>query len=391
MAASMRTFLAGIALLGTAAGAAYTLFAIAQMRRFRASQPDAAPPAHAEGITVLKPLHGDEPLLYENLSSFCRQHYSEFQIIFGTADPHDSAVATARRVQRDHPGCDIEVVAGSDARANNPKIANLMGMLPHAKHPIVLIADSDIRVGCAYLQFVAAGFSDPRAGAVTCIYGGIPDTSLASQLGAMFVNETFSPSVLVARALEPLTYCFGATMAVRRNVLDQIGGLRALGEHLGDDYMLGNLVTRAGYSVVLSPYVVHTTVHERSLRSLWQRELRWGRTIRAARPAGYAGTLVTNLLPFAIAYAFLCRRPIAGIMAVTAAALSRATLHKEARKTFAPYTQANPSLIPVRDALTLGVWCATFLGRGVAWRGDRYSTTADGRMVGGTDECNISV
>jgi ceramide glucosyltransferase len=264
-------------------------------------------------------------------------------------------------------------------------------MLPLAKHSLIVVADSDIRVGRHYLQAVAQSFADPRCGAATCIYGGIPDKTLASQLGAMFVNDQFSPSVLVAQTLEPLTYCFGATMAVRREVLEAVGGFEALASHLGDDYMLGKLVSDAGYRVALCPYVVHTTVAERNMRSLWLRELRWGRTIRASRPAGYAGSIVTYVLPLSVLYALVCARPIAGTAALALAIALRALLHKEGRKTFAPTVQSNPMLIPVRDALSLGVWCASFLGQRVAWRGDRYRVHADGRMVGSTEECNDSV
>jgi ceramide glucosyltransferase len=386
----MLRFLGGFALLATAAGLAYTALAIAHTRRFRERVSRKRVPLTIPA-SVLKPLHGDEPDLYANLSSFCEQVYPEYQVIFGAANANDSALDVARRVQREHPHCDIEIVAGDAKRARNPKVGNLLGMIDHAKHPLIVIADSDMRVGSDYLEAVASSFADERTGAATCIYGGTPNGTVASQLGAMFVNDQFSPSVLVAQSLEPLTYCFGATMAIRSDVLERIGGLHALADHLGDDYMLGNLVARAGYRVALCPYVVHTGVTERDLRSLWLHEVRWARTIRTARPAGYAGSILTYAMPFAALFAVASRRPLAGAAVVALAVTLRLLLHEEARKTFAPHIRAVPWLVPVRDFLSVGVWCASFLGRGITWRGGGYHVYGDGRMVASPNKCNDSV
>ncbi len=220
---------------------------IVRVRRFRERLSRKRPPVNI-AASVLKPLHGAEAGLYENLKSFCEQEFGTHQIIFGAADPHDPALEVARRLQREHPHLDIEIVAGRAQPARNPKVGNLLGMIGSAKHPLIVIADSDIRVGRDHLRTVASCFAESDVGAATCIYGAIHDGTLASALGALFVNDQFAPSVLVAQALEPLTYCFGATMAVRADVLAQIGGLQALADHLGDDYLLGNLVTRAGIS-----------------------------------------------------------------------------------------------------------------------------------------------
>ena len=387
MGDSLLRILAGAALLCTAAGLAYTAMAIVQTRRFR-DRTTRRRPRFTVPVTVLKPLHGDEPFLHANLASFCEQDYRDYQVIFGAADANDPALEVARRVAREHPQCDIQIIAGRAQKANNPKIGNLLGMIGAAKHSLIVIADSDIRVGRDYLQAVASCFADERVGAATCIYGGVPNDTFPSQLGAMFVNDQFAPSVLVARALEPLTYCFGATMAVRADVLARIGGLQALADHLGDDYLLGNLVTKAGYRVELCPYVVQTDVTERDMRSLWLHELRWARTIRTARPAGYAGSILTYVLPFSILFALLSRSPVAAAAVVALAATMRVLLHEEAQKTFAPMTGTRLRLLPVRDSLSVWVWCAAFLGRRVAWRGDRYCINGDGRMLSSPCKCN---
>jgi ceramide glucosyltransferase len=388
--ASVRGVFSVAALLCTAAGLTYTAMAIAGMRKFRRRICESRS-SFSSPVSVLKPLHGDEPHLYENLSSFCEQDYPSFQIIFGAADPNDPALDTARRVQRTHPECDIAIVAGSPHAAANPKVGNLKGMMPAVKHSLLIIADSDIRVERSYLRAVASSFADPKVGAATCIYAGVSNGTPVSHLGALYVNEHFSPSVLAAQVIEPLSYCFGATMAVRNHVLNLVGGLEALADQLGDDYVLGNLVRRAGFTVELCPYVVQTYVAERSIRGLLARELRWARTVRACRPAGYAGSVIMHVLLFSMLFALSSGAPLAGAAAVAAAAWARALLHCEARKTFAPQARVGLWLLPVRDFLTVGVWCASFLGRGVTWKGDRYRVGACGRMPGRPSECNNSV
>jgi ceramide glucosyltransferase len=371
-------FVAGAAAL---AGIAYTAIAIGRVRKFRnasrAYQPHAATP-----VTVLKPLCGEEPDLFENLASFCDQEYAEYQVIFGAADPFDPALEIARAVAARFPDRDIEIVAGRAQPAGNPKIGNLLGMIDRVRHPLVVIADSDIRVGRGYLRAVASCFADPRNGAATCIYGAAPLASFASRLGAMQVNDHFAPSVMVATAIEPLTYCFGATMAVRGEVLERIGGLQAVAEHLADDYLLGKLVADAGYRVALVPYAVQTTVSDDSLPALWRHELRWARAIFGQRPAGYAGSVVTYVLPFAAAFALAARTPLS-IAALGIATGLRVLLHYEGRRAFAPQTPANTWLIPLRDLFGLA---GSFFGKRVLWKTGDYRLDAGGRMAPGTKE-----
>jgi ceramide glucosyltransferase len=258
-------------------------------------------------------------------------------------------------------------------------------MIERARHPVLAIADSDIRVDRTYLQAVASCFEDPHVGAATCIYGGVPNGTFAARLGAMHVNDAFAPSVMVAQAIEPLTYCFGATMAVRRDVLDRIGGLEALADHLADDYLLGKYVAQAGYRVALVPYAVQTFVSDDTLAALWRHERRWSRAILGQRPAGYAGSIVTYALPFAAACAAFSRTPLSAAALVVAAGL-RTWLHFEGRRTFAPQSRATPWLIPLRDLFGISVWLSAFFGSRVHWKSDAYQLRAGGRMTAGTKE-----
>lgn len=384
MAGKAAKALAMLAGAGALASLGYTAFAIERVREFRRRASQAPQPA-AIPITVIKPLFGDEPQLAENLDSFCNQQYAEYQVIFVAADAADPALDVAREIAARHADRDIQIVAGHSQRAPNPKIANVLGAIDLAKHPVIVIADSDIRVGPNYANAVASCFSDPGVGAATCIYGGIPRDSTASLLGAMQINDQFAPSVMVASALEPLTYCFGATMAVRRDALERIGGLPAIADRLADDYLLGKLVAQAGYRVALAAHPVQTTVADDSLAALWQHELRWACAIFGQRPAGYAGSVLTYSLPFAALFALAARTPFACVTLAAAAAL-RVLLHEEGRRTFAPGSPFTPRLIPLRDAFGVAVWAAGFFGKRVRWRSEAYSLDAGGRMAPGPGE-----
>lgn len=384
MSASLGKVLTLAAGMGAVSGIAYTAIAIARVRAFRikASRSTAR---STMPVTVLKPLHGHEPHLFENLCSFCDQEYGTFQVIFGAADPADPALEVARAVAARFPEREIEIAAGNARPAGNPKIGNLLGMIGRARYPLIVIADSDIRVQRSYLHAVAGCFDDADVGAATCIYGGIPGASAASRLGAMHVNDQFAPSVMVAGALEPLSYCFGATMAVRRDVLERIGGLERLADHLADDYLLGKHVAQAGYRVALVPQPVQTTVCDDTFAELWRHERRWSRAILGQRRAGYIGSVVTYALPLAAMFAIASRTPFSAIVLASALAV-RVVLHFESRRAFAPQTPPSPWLIPLRDCFGLGVWASSFFGKRVHWKTDEYQLKAGGRMAVGSKE-----
>lgn len=362
-----------------AAGCGYAAIAIAAMRRSRAAR--AEPPEFTPPLTVIRPLHGDEPGLFERLCEICEQEYPVYQVLFAVRDPLDPAAAIARRVADRYPRRDVRVIAGEARDYANPKIGNVAGAYPHAKHDLIVIADSDISVEPAYLRRIAACFLDDGVGVVTALYGASPAVpGAAARLAALHVNDQFSPSVLVAQRLGPIDYCFGATMAVRRDVLQQIGGLETIGAYLADDYMLGKLAAESGYAVGLCTHPVATVCTERSLRELLAHEVRWARTIRAMQPAGFAGSVLTYPAIFGAASAALAPRPATLAMAAAAFAM-RALLHEEARATFAPNGSRAFAWLPVRDLLGTIVWCAAFTGSSVRWRDGGFRMEAAGRMA----------
>lgn len=386
--------LAGVLLAASLAGIAYLVAAIGSVAAFlrrRVPSPAGDPPP----VTILKPVCGLEHGLYENLRSFCDQDYPAFQVVFGVRDADDPAIPVVRQVIREFPELDPVLLVGGAADAPNLKVSNLVTMFPAARHDLIVIADSDMRVDRNYLRAVASPFGDPRVGAATCLYSGTPVGGLASRLGAMFITDWFLPSVLVALAFQELRFCFGATMAVRREALEAIGGFEALAPYLADDYVLGNLVARRGHRVALSPYVVECVVAEPGFRSLAAHELRWARTVRACRPAGYAFSIIGNgAVSLSLLYFLASGLGVAGIAVLLAAIALRVVLHAVARFAARVPGPARPWLVPVRDLLCLAIWAASFWGRGVRWRGRRLSVRPDGRFTtngaGGRHEDSVS-
>ena len=366
----------GLGLAITGAAVAYEVLAATRVRALRGNTnrrvPRAMPP-----VTILKPLAGSEAGLYDNLCSFVEQEYPQFQVLFGVAEAGDPAIEIAERVIARFPNADVSLVIGSGRRPGNPKIANLSAMLPYVKHDLLAISDADMRVDPLYLQSVASAFDDPNVGAVTSVYCGEPAGGLASVLGAMWINDQFTPSTLIANLVEPLTYCFGSTMAVRRSVLEEIGGLQALASRIADDYFLGKLVSERGYRVALAPYVVRNIVYEPDLRTLVGHELRWARTIRSSRPSSYATLFVTQPVFCATLLLAISRGSVPAWIAFASALASRVALAASARRAF-PMAQAPLALIPLRDALTAFVWIGGFFARGVRWRDRSYVIGTEG-------------
>ncbi|HET7815412.1 MAG TPA: bacteriohopanetetrol glucosamine biosynthesis glycosyltransferase HpnI [Candidatus Baltobacteraceae bacterium] len=381
MSVNVRAIAAGILTATSLFGMAYTAFAMVRLRAFEKRERDARM-AGSPSITILKPLHGDEPQLYEHLRSFCDQRYEQFDIVFGAADANDPALPVARRLQHEFPDVPIRIVAGSPGKARNPKVANLLGMEPFVTGDLIVIADSDIRVHENYLALLAAPFEDDAVGAATCIFSGLPNETPASRIGAMAITDEFSPSVLVAATLAPVDFCVGATVAVRAPVFREFGGFASIADCLADDYEIGQQVVRSGHKIVLAPFAVQTAVPERRLRDIWHHEVRWARTVFRARPAGYAGTIVMHYPVLLLAAAVLNGFSMLSIALFAAGAALRTFNHTEAHRILAPRQRASSHLLPVRIVLSLGVWCAAFSGRRVGWRGTEYAVDAEGRLVG---------
>ena len=360
-------------LLLTILPAAYLITAIFGVWQFRRILNHA--PRYADtgpGVTVLKPLCGDEVELLENLRSFCDQDYPDFQVIFGLSSDKDPAILKVKELMGEFQEHDISLVVDERVHGSNLKISNLLNMLDHAKHDILVIADSDMRVERDYLQIVAATFDDPCVSAATCLYSGTARGGLPSTLGAMFINDWFFPSALIPALRDKLTYCFGATMAARRGAIENIGGFGALANILADDYMLGNFVHRQGQKVALAPYLVRNIVHEPSMRALFLHEVRWARTIKNVKPLSYAlSTITEGLFLSVVAAVLLSFGGVSGwliALPIIIVALLRLALHLGVSETIKGQGERTPWLIPLRDLLSLGVRISSYFGTTVHWR-----------------------
>jgi ceramide glucosyltransferase len=335
-------------------------------------------------VTILKPLCGAEPQLYEHLRTFCIQDYPQFQIVFGVRDPADPACAVVRRLKTEFASAAIELVINPQLHGNNLKVSNLINMLPHARHDLLVMADSDAFVCRDYLDAVTAPLMDRSTGLVTCLYRGVPTAGIWSRLGAMYINEWYVPSVLLAWLFGHQGYVSGQTVCLRRDTLLAVGGLPALVNHLADDHRLGELVRALGLKIVLSRYVVKGEHHEPNWASLNRHELRWMRTIRVLTPRSFRMLFITFTVPLAAvgiaAAASHSSHSVAAWTLFGTTAAARLVLH------FVPVSRDDRGsasdlwLLPFRDLLILWVWCRTFFTSHVTWRGNEFDVDADGVM-----------
>jgi ceramide glucosyltransferase len=359
----------------------YLLVAIGQVSRFRV-HPDSPVLEGSPPITVLIPIRGESYGLYENLTSFCAQEYTRFQLVFGVDGDRDPALPIIRRVITEWPERELTLTVGGGEDGGNQKVGKLIRMFSAARYDIIAVADSDVRADRHGLARLAGQFADAQVGAVSFFYCGVPDTRLGSRLLALFINEWFFPSVLVARSLAEPRFCLGALMAARRAALEAIGGFAVLEPYLADDYMLGNLIGRQGYRVRLAPCMVEHRVAEPSVKAALVHELRWSRTIQACAPVGHAFSFIGNnalTLTFLLALASGFR-PLGLALFAFAIAL-RVALHF---KVYSVLTHrpglGDLLLLPVRDVLCFAVWAASFWSRGITWGGRQYRLQAGGRL-----------
>jgi ceramide glucosyltransferase len=359
-------------------GWAYLIGSAAAAVRF-ARRPLPTRPEHPP-VSILKPLHGAEPGLYENLRSFVDQDYRTVQLVLGVNDRKDTAVPVAGALIRDLPAADIALVLDPPVRGGNLKVANLENMLTAARHDTIVIADSDMRVDPHYLAAVTAPLHDPLVGLVTCLYEGVSTGGVWSELGALHINFGFLPGALVAAALGMGHGCFGATIALRRDTLERIGGFAKLRNELADDRRLGDLVRAQGLAVVLSRYIVEARVSEPSFACLWRHELRWARTVRAITPLGFAGSVLSHPVALATLGAVASRFALTSVILLAISCLLRwATSWMIALAL--GFAAARLWLLPARDLLSFAVFVASFFGRRVAWRDQLFRVDASGRMT----------
>jgi ceramide glucosyltransferase len=369
-------FIFGAGLTLAAASVGYLSVAIAGVLRFRRSHFEDAPPPLA--VTILKPVCGAEPRLYESLRSFCQLNHAPLQIIFGVGDHEDPAIPVVRRLIQEFPSLDLSLVIDSAVHGTNLKVGNLINMSRSVKHEIVIVSDSDTEVASDCLNSVLAPFADESVGAVTCLYKASPSRGFASDLGALFVNDWFLASAVVDAGMRDAAYCFGPVTAIRREALAAMGGFGMLAFHLADDFMLGRMVAAAGYKVRLADYVPDIVVDE-SLNSLWRHELRWARTVRTVKPGEHFMSGVMEPLPLLLL--LLLPFPHWGGWFVLAAVMAlRVILHFLVRRRFGITIPARPWLLPLRECLCFCIWLASYRSSHVSWRERDFVIAPGGKL-----------
>ncbi len=363
---------------GAAAAIAYSLLCIFGAIRFllaRTSGEGTRPTQSELPVSILKPLKGEDPEMYESFRSHCLQKYSEYEIIFGVSEENDPAIASVRRMQTEFPARAIRLVVCEKDLGGNTKVSNLAQMLPHAKHEHLLVNDSDIRVEPDYLQKVISPLREPAVGLVTCLYRAKAGQGLGSRIESLSISTDFAAGVLAAQQLEGINFGLGSTLAFRRSDLASIGGFEAIANFLADDYELGHRIAQLGRTVTLSHSIVETHLPSYDVREFWRHQLRWARTIRDSRPWGYLGLVFTFGIPWSLAALVISPgAPWAWtLLAVSlflraAAAISVGTLCLQDSEVL-PWLW----LLPIRDCFALIVWVASFTGRTILWRGESFA------------------
>ncbi|MGH9632958.1 MAG: bacteriohopanetetrol glucosamine biosynthesis glycosyltransferase HpnI [Bryobacteraceae bacterium] len=375
----MATAAGAFVLLALLAGSlVYCILAVLAARKYLAVLPHPAPVSAP--ISILKPLSGLDLGLEENLDSFFRQDYPAFEILFAVRHPEDPAVAVAQRLMREHPGIPAQLIITGEPPYPNAKVFSLDRMMQAARYDLLVMSDSDTRATPDMLRVFAAEFQDDRLGISTCPYRAVPGPGIWSRLEAAGMNTEFLSGVLVARMLEGMKFALGPTMAGRRETLKQIGGFERVKDYLAEDFVIGKFADEKGWKVILSSYVIEHRIGDQPLRTNFAHRLRWARSTRRSRPAGYIGQLFTNPLPLAIL--LLALKPAWWPMALIAAILRALAAWAAAGWVLRdPLCLRNWWLIPAQDVLSFVFWIAGFFGNTITWRGRRYRVLGDGRFV----------
>ena len=366
--------LVAFAVLASLAGAGYYVLclwsAIAFLKKLNSTSSSFNPP-----LSILKPLKGTDPEIYESFRSHCLQDYPEYEIVFGVSDTDDPAIAEVEKLKREFPQRSIRMVYCCENLGANTKVSNLAQMLREARFEHLIVNDSDIRVEHNYLRRVIAGLSDPTNGMITCLYRGVAQRTLGSRLEALGISTDFCAGVLAARQLEGgIRFGLGSTMAFRRSDLAAIGGFESIVDYLADDYELGRRIDEQGRKVHLSDVVVETFLPAYSLGGFLRHQLRWARGVRDSRRWGYVGLGVTFGLLWALLAVLLAPAALWtwGLLATVlflrisvAVVVGRIVLGDR-------QVASMVALIPLRDLIAFGVWLASFLGHTVNWRGTSF-------------------
>lgn len=377
--------LVALGVMGTLSSTVFLVMAIVAALRYlrhlrAAQQPTPLPP-----VSIIKPLCGMEPRLEENLETYFTQDYPTYEILFAMRTPQDPALQVVEIVRAKYPSVPARVIFSGQPRHSNPKITSVEAMVEAAQYDHLVISDSDVRVTPDFLRKVIPPLTDPKKGLSSCLYRGVPTRSFWSRLEALEMSVEMPSGVLVADMLEGMKFALGIVMVTRKDVLEKIGGIGQTGDYFSDDFVLGNVIDKAGYHVVLSTYIAEHVLVDQTFRSCFSRQLRWNRSTRYSRPKGHVGTGLTYAMPFGIVgaigalglrlpwlalgiFAFAALRGIVQGLLIGGAVLHLRNIVSESL------------LYPLRDLMGFCAWAGSFTGRRFFWRGEWYHFEDGGKL-----------
>lgn len=364
----------GVILLLAIVPLAYYVVAILAAIRFFLRERGTRLPNFTPPISVLKPVRGVDFASYENFSSFYRQDYGEYEILFCVNEMSDPAVPVIQRVMAEFPQRSTRILSNASQLGANRKVNNLALMTKNARYEFLVQSDGDVRVGPNYLKEVVAPFLNPGVGVVSCFYRGVAQPNLPAQLEAIGASSDFFAGAMVADWMEGVTFALGASVATRKAWLEKIGGYEGFADYLADDYEIGNRVHKAGGKVLLSREAVSTMYPALSWREFWEHQVRWARTVRLVRPASFFGLIVTHGLPWVVTAALIARSWRAAAVYLAAYLVLRLTLAWTAGVWGVgdEVLRKKLWLVPLRDAIHFLVWLAGFTSNRVTWGGTEY-------------------
>ena len=333
-------------------------------------------------ITILKPICGLDDDSYDNFASFCQQDYPEYQIVFAVRDSQDPCIEVVKQISKDFPEVDIELVINDRIIGNNLKICNLANAQTKAKYPILVLADSDVRVTRDYLKQLIQPMKDPLVGVVTCLYRPLTQGWIAN-FEAIGVSTEYLAGVLVARQLQGINFALGPTIAIRQTVLEAIGGFDAIADYLADDFQLGYKPTQIGYQVILSDYIIDHAIATHSWLDLINRQIRWYLCTRVSRPWGYLGLILTQGTATSLIYLLVTGGSHLGwiILLITWSLRLIMAWVVGVRVLQDSVAQKFLWIVPLRDLISFGLWCYCIIGNTFQWRGQKLKLTQDGKLV----------
>lgn len=380
-----------IGVIGTASSTVFLFLALFGTAKFHKeartwSRKNAEAGEPMPPVSLLKPLHGMEPRLRENLETFFQQNYPDYEILFAADEPDDAALTVVRELAAKYPEVRSKIIVNGRPPWPNPPAYSFHCMTEVAKHDILVTSDSDVRVAPNYLRDVVPPLLDPKIGMVTCVYRGSNGGRFWSGLDAIGMSVEMTAGVLVANLLEGMKFGLGPTIATRKDALAKIGGYRVLGDFFSNDFVIGNLIEKAGYTVVLSHHIIEHVVPPMTFQKMWDRQVRWAKGTRYSRPKGHFGTGLVFAVPFGIiglVAAWALGHPLLGVSLFAAAVINRMleSLVIGWGVVRDRVALRSPWLYPVRDVLGFLVWCASYVSKKAVWRDHRYELVGGGKIV----------